>query len=139
APLSVALHLEDDVDIARGDVIVAADAVPALADRVGATVAWLDEQPLTAGARFELRQGTRSVPVIVEALEARLELDTLEHEPADALEANDIGLIALHAAAPIVAVAYAANCALGGVILVDPGTNRTVGVVMLGGAAVPAA
>jgi len=118
---------------------VAADAVPALADRVGATVAWLDEQPLTAGARFELRQGTRSVPVIVEALEARLELDTLEHEPADALEANDIGLIALHAAAPIVAEAHAANRALGGVILVDPGTNRTVGVVMLGGAAVPAA
>ena len=139
APLSVAVHLEDDVDVARGDVIVAADAAPALADRVEATVAWLDEQPLAAGARLELRQGTRTVPVIVEALQARLELDTLEHEPADALEANDIGLIALHAAAPVVAEAYADNRALGGVILIDPGTNRTVGVVMLRGATVPAA
>jgi sulfate adenylyltransferase subunit 1 len=131
APLSVTLHLEDDVDVARGDVLAPAASAPPLDDRVSATVAWLNEQPLRFGARLELRQGTRSVPVIVETLHGRLELDTMEQVPAEILEVNDIGTVTLFAAAPLVIDAYADNRALGGLVLIDPGTHRTVAAVMI--------
>ncbi len=135
APLSVTVHLEDDVDVARGDTLVGVDSAPPLSSRVEATVAWLDETPLVPGARMEFRQGTRYVPVIVDSLEARLDLGTLRHEPASALEVNDIGVVSLHTAAPVVAEAYSSNRARGAAILVDSATNRTVGVVILTGTA----
>jgi sulfate adenylyltransferase subunit 1 len=131
APLSVTLHLDDDVDVARGDVIAAVEGAPVVASRCSATVAWLDEQPLRAPARFEAKAGTRTVPVMVERLVERLDLDAMEPAPAEALEANDIGVVELLAASPLVLDPYAANRALGSLVLVDPATNRTVAAVMV--------
>ena len=56
APLSVTLHFEDDVDVSRGDTIAHADDAPVAAARFTATVAWLDEQPLTVPAGRPLEQ-----------------------------------------------------------------------------------
>jgi sulfate adenylyltransferase subunit 1 (EFTu-like GTPase family) len=82
-------------------------------------------------ARLEARQGARTVPVIVDELQERLELDTMEHVPADVLEANDLGIITLHAAQPLVLEPYAENRAMGSMVLIDPATNRTVAAVMV--------
>ncbi len=131
APLSVTLHLETDIDVSRGDVIALASAPPQVASRLRATVAWLDEQPLTVPARLEARQGARTVPVIVEELHERLELDTMEHIPADVLETNDLGIITLRAAQPMVLEPYGENRAMGSMVLIDPATNRTVAAVMV--------
>jgi pyruvate/2-oxoglutarate dehydrogenase complex dihydrolipoamide acyltransferase (E2) component len=131
APLSVTLHLEDDIDVSRGDVIALAAAPPQVATRLRATVAWLDEQPLTVPARLEARQGARTVPVIVEELQERLELDTMEHVPAETLEANDLGIITLLSAQPLVLEPYRENRAMGSMVLIDPATNRTVAAVMV--------
>jgi sulfate adenylyltransferase subunit 1 (EFTu-like GTPase family) len=131
APLSVTLHLETDIDVSRGDVIALAATPPQVATRLRATVAWLDEQPLRVPARLEARQGARTVPVIVDELQERLELDTMEHVPADVLEANDLGIITLHAAQPLVLEPYAENRAMGSMVLIDPATNRTVAAVMV--------
>ena len=131
APLSVTLHLEDDIDVSRGDVLAPAAAAPTAASRCTATVAWLDEQPLTVPARLEAKAGTRTVPVIVEELVERLDLDTMSHGPATALEANDIGVVQLHVASPLVLEPYQDNRALGSLILIDPATNRTVAAVMV--------
>jgi sulfate adenylyltransferase subunit 1 len=136
APLSVTVHLADDVDVARGDVLALAVSAPPVGDRLDVTLAWLDEQPLTTPARLEVRQGTRSVPVIVEALHGRLELDTMEQVPAEVLEVNDIGAATLRAATPLVIDAYTDNRAFGGLVLIDPGTNRTVAAVMVDAAVV---
>ncbi len=133
APLSVTLHLEDDLDVARGDVIAAVEGAPQAASRCTATIAWLDEKPLTMPGRFDAKQGTRTVPVMVEALRERLELDTMERVPAETLEANDIGVVDLLAASPLVLEPYAENRALGSLILIDPATNRTVAAVMVSG------
>ena len=131
APLSVTLHLEDDIDVSRGDVIALAAEPPLVATRFRATVAWLDEQPLTIPARLEARQGTRTVPVIVEELHERLELDTMEQVPADMLETNDLGVVSILAAQPLVLETYADNRAMGSLVLIDPATNRSVAAVMV--------
>ena len=131
APLSVTLHLEGDIDVARGDVIAAVIGPPQTATRFRATVAWLDEQPLTIPARLEARQGARTVPVIVEELNERLELNTMRRVAADALEVNDIGVISVLAASPLVVEPYAVNRAMGSFVLIDPATNRTVAAAMV--------
>ena len=131
APLSVTLHLEDDVDVSRGDTIAHVDSAPVAAARFTATVAWLDEQPLTVPARLEAKAGTRSVPVIVEELVERLDLETMEAVPADVLEANDIGAVAILAASPLVLEPYGENRAMGSLVLIDPATNRTVAAAMV--------
>ena len=131
APLSVALHLSTDVDVSRGDVIAPATDQPVVATRVKATIAWLDENPLTTPARLEVRQSSRLVPAIVETLHERLQLDTMEHEPADALEVNDLGIATILLAQPLVVEPYAQNREMGAMVLVDPSTNRTVAAVMV--------
>ena len=131
APLSVTLHLEDDVDVSRGDTIAHVTGAPVAAARFTATVAWLDEQPLTVPARLEAKAGARSVPVIVEELVERLDLETMEAVPADTLEANDIGAVAILAASPLVLEPYGENRAMGSLVLIDPATNRTVAAAMV--------
>ena len=131
APLSVTLHLEDDVDVARGDVISTVTNAPQVATRFRATVAWLDDQPLTAPMRLEARQGARTVPVIVEELHERLELDTMLQVAADQLDVNDIGIVNVLAASPMVIEPYAISRGMGSLVLIDPATNRTVAAVMV--------
>ncbi|MBL6633059.1 MAG: 50S ribosome-binding GTPase [Thermoleophilia bacterium] len=131
APLSVALHLATDIDVSRGDVMAPVADPPQVATRVKVTIAWLDEAPLTAPARLEVRQSARLVPAIVEQLHERLDLDAMKHEQADALEANDLGIATLLLAQPLVVQPYAANREMGSMVLVDPGSNRTVGAVMV--------
>ena len=104
---------------------------PQVATRVKVTIAWLDEAPLSAPARLEVRQSARLVPAIVEELHERLDLDAMKHEQADALEANDLGIATLLLAQPLVVQPYAANREMGSMVLVDPGSNRTVGAVMV--------
>jgi sulfate adenylyltransferase subunit 1 len=131
APLSVALHLATDVDVARGDVIAPVGDRPSVATRVKATIAWLDDNPLSAPARLEVRQSARLVPAIIEEMHERLELDTMEHVPADALEVNDLGIATILLAQPLVVEPYAQNREMGSLVLVDPSSNRTVGAVMV--------
>ena len=131
APLSVALHLATDIDVSRGDVIAPVDDPPQVAARVRATIAWLDEAPLTAPSRLEVRQSARLVPAIVEELHERLDLDAMRNEQADALEANDLGIATLLLAQPLAVQPYAVNREMGSMVLVDPGSNRTVGAVMV--------
>ena len=131
APLSVTLHLEDDVDVARGDVISTEANAPQVATRFRATVAWLDDRPLTAPMRLEARQGARTVPVIVEELHERLELDTMLQVAADQLDVNDIGIVTVLAASPMVIEPYAISRGMGSLVLIDPATNRTVAAVMV--------
>lgn len=131
APLSVTLHLEDDLDVSRGDVVAPVANAPAVTSRFTATIAWLDEAPLTAPARLEARQSNRLVPVIVEALHERLDLDTMDHVATEALAVNDLGIATILAAQPMALEAYRANREMGSMVLVDPGSNRTVAAVMV--------
>jgi sulfate adenylyltransferase subunit 1 (EFTu-like GTPase family) len=126
APLSVTLELENELDIARGDVIALASAPPRLARRVVANVVWMNEHALTPGATWLLQQGPRTVPARVTRIVHRWDVEKLEPAQAAALHLNDIGRVEIETAEPMVFDSYRENRATGGFILIDPITNLTM-------------
>lgn len=128
---SVAVELADDIDVARGDVLVAADDAPQLARQVQAHVAWLSERPLHERDRVLVKHGTRTVQAIVTSIDGHLDLDDLSTVPAGELELNDIGRISLKLAEPLPVDDYSRSHADGAFLLVDPADGWTLGAGMV--------
>jgi bifunctional enzyme CysN/CysC len=128
---SVTVTLADEVDASRGDVIVAADQPPEVADQFEATIVWMHEKPMLQGRSYRLKIGTRTVMATVAPLKYKLNVNTLEHVAARKLELNDIGICGLELDQPIVFEPYTQNRELGGFILIDRLTNTTVGAGMI--------
>ncbi len=133
APQSVTLRLADEVDVSRGDLIAAADAVPRPSDDLDGMVAWLHERPLRPGQRVLVKHTTRVVPGIVRDLHGRLDLDTLAPAPAETLDLNDIGRVRVRLAAPIAGEEYAVSRRTGSFLLVDPQSGATLAAGMIRG------
>jgi sulfate adenylyltransferase large subunit len=131
APLSVSVRLEDEVDLARGELIAAAEDAPAPVRELNATVCWLGDRPAGARDRFLLKHGTRSVPARLEAIEGRIDFGSLEWPAADELRLNDIAHVRLRLGGEIAPDAYARCHATGAFILVDESTNDTVAAGMI--------
>jgi sulfate adenylyltransferase subunit 1 len=130
---SVAVRLADDIDIARGDVLAAADAPPRVTTELDATLCWLADGPLRAGARLLLKHGARTTPVVVGALGARLDIDTVTWADApEQLAINDIARVALRTADPLPVDDYADIRATGGFLLIDPPTGNTLAAGLVG-------
>lgn len=127
---SVMVHLDRDVDLARGDVLVEADALPHPVKALSADVAWLDTEPLSAARRYQLRQATRETQARLEVVD-RLDLQALIRVPADGLSMNEIGRVALRLAAPVLPDPYLDKPATGAFILIDEVTNQTVAAGMI--------
>ena len=124
---SVTVVLDRQIDLARGDLLSHPHDAPTVSRRLGARLTWLDQEPLAAGGRYWLKHTTQTVRATVEALESRLDLDTLsEDRAADTLEFNDLGGVRLALARPVVADLYAANRATGSFVLIDEASHRTV-------------
>ncbi len=128
---AITLVLADEVDVSRGDVIVAADARPDVADQFEATVIWMSEQPMLPGRSYLLKSATQTVAATVAPLKYKVNVNTLEHTAAKRLELNDIGVCGLELAKPVVFEPYRENRELGGFILIDRLTNATVGAGLL--------
>jgi sulfate adenylyltransferase subunit 1 len=129
---SVTILLADDIDISRGDMIVAADAEPRVTSEIDATLCWLAEKPLRAGARLLLKHGTRTTQVIVGAPECRIDTDTLTEVEAETLELNDIGRVTLRTADALPVDDYADVRATGSFLLIDPPTGNTLAAGLVG-------
>ena len=128
---SVTLTLADEIDCARGDVIVAAADPPVVADRFEASIVWLDADPLVPGRTYSLKLATQSVGATLAAPKYELNVNTMEHLAARTLELNAIGVAELATDRPIVFAPYAEDKALGGFILIDRATNATVACGMI--------
>jgi len=129
---SVIVQLEDDVDISRGDVIVGHDQVPQVSQELEAVVAWMDTRPLTPGARYKLQLNSTVLPAIVKELVHRVDVHTLAQQPSpDALQLNEIALVRIKTATPLVFDAYDTLRGNGGAILIDETSHVTVGAVLL--------
>jgi sulfate adenylyltransferase subunit 1 len=129
---SVTVRLSDDIDVARGDVIVAmGEPAPILTRELNATVCWLTDTPLRAGARLQLRHTTRDVLAIIDEVSSRLDIDTVRPVAADTLDLNDIGAVRIRLAEPIIADPYAVNRGTGAFLLVDAATGSTVAAGMI--------
>ena len=127
AGLSVTVALADDVDVSRGDVLCAADAPPLVTQDIEALVCWLIDRPLTPGSKYALKHTTKWAKAMVRELHDRLDVNSLDHEPAEQLGLNDIGRVTLRVTSPLAVDPYRENRATGSFILVDEATNATAG------------
>ncbi|NNC11362.1 sulfate adenylyltransferase [Planctomonas sp. JC2975] len=135
ASQSVALRLSDDVDAARGSVIVAAGEEPELVSELTASLFWLDPRPLQPGSRVLVKYGTATVQALVTTIDGRRDLETLELEPADRLQINDIGTARLKLAAALPLLAYSEHRRAGAFVVIQPqdGATLAAGIVSRAG------
>jgi sulfate adenylyltransferase large subunit len=132
APRSVAVALEDELDVGRGDLLARPAEAPAPVRELEATVCWFGDAPARPGARYAVKHTTRTVPARLEAIEHRLDVTTLAREPATELELNAIGRVRLRLGAELMPDPYGQVRATGAFIIVDEATNDTVGAGMAG-------
>ena len=132
---SVTLTLADEIDCSRGDVLAAADDPPQVADQFEATILWLDDEPMHVGRGYWLKLGTQTVSATVQHPKYEINVNDVggsgEHLAAKTLELNAIGVTELATDRPIVFEPYATSRTLGGFILIDKLTDRTVAGGML--------
>ncbi|NBB13878.1 sulfate adenylyltransferase subunit CysN [Caulobacter sp. SLTY] len=128
---SVTLTMTDEIDISRGDVIAAADDPVAVADQFEATLVWMDDEAMLPGRPYLIKIGTQTVQATITEPKYRVNVNTLEHTAAKKLDLNEIGVCNLSVGKPIPFAPYAENRDLGGFILIDRLSNRTVGAGML--------
>jgi len=128
---AVTLTLADEIDIARGDVLAAADSRPEVVDQFAAHVLWMAEEPMLPGRSYLMRIGTKFVPARVTSLKHKVEVNALEHIAAKTLGLNDIGLCNVATATPVAFDPYCENRATGSFILIDRFTNATAGAGMI--------
>jgi bifunctional enzyme CysN/CysC/sulfate adenylyltransferase subunit 1 len=131
-PQSVTLVLEHDIDISRGDTILGMDSLPGFGSDLRAQVCWMHARTLQPGKKFFLKHTTQTVQAIVTSLDSRMDIHTFEPElsPVE-LGVNEVGEIRLKTARPLTYDGYSENRLTGSFILIEQGTNATVGAGML--------
>ena len=131
-PQSVTLVLAHDIDISRGSTIIGLENLPGSSTELHANVCWMHQRPLQRGKKYFLKHTSNTVQAVVSEIEHRINITTLEPQAAPTeLGLNDIGEILLRTAKPIVYDGYATNRLTGSFILIEQGTNATVGAGML--------
>ena len=132
APQSAILHLADDIDISRGDVIVLKENRPKVANELDVLLCWMDSKPLVPGNKYTLQINSRVVRAIVKEIEYKLDVNTLEKEPAPGKAGlNDILKAKIITASPIPYDSYKKLRVNGGAILIDETSHVTVGACMI--------
>ncbi|NLA90007.1 MAG: sulfate adenylyltransferase [Alcaligenaceae bacterium] len=126
------ITLDDEIDISRGDTIVAAENDIQSSRDISAHLAWIDERPLNPKRRYWLKHGHQSVYAKIKTLNYRLNIDSLSHEEQiEHLAMNDIALAQLSLQQAITATPYADNHLSGAFILIDEASNNTVAAGMI--------
>ena len=133
-PMSVTVHLADDLDVSRGDMICRPGNRPTVSQSFDARVCWLGERPLQPRARYAIKHTTRNARAVVESIAYRLDIQTGHRDTgAQQLAANDIGRISLKTTAPIMHDPYHRSRTTGAFILMDEASNATVAAGMIVG------
>jgi sulfate adenylyltransferase subunit 1 len=129
---SVTIRLEDDVDVSRGDLLADPASAPIAARELVANVCWMTEKPVEERARVLVKQTTRTVPARIDEILSAVDIESFADRPSPGrLELNDLGVVRLRLAEPLIVDPYARNRATGAFILVDEATNDTVGAGMV--------
>ena len=132
APLSIAVRLEDQLDVARGAMIARAGEPPRSGREIDATLCWLGEAHSVPRGRYLLKHTTATVRAVLDTIHHTLEVEQLTERPdADSLSRNEIGRVTLRTSAELFFDRYADNRTTGSFILIDEATNETVGAGMI--------
>ena len=132
APQSVVLHLRDDIDVSRGDVIVKQESLPSVENELDVLLCWMGNKPLKSGNRYLLQINSRVVKAVVKDIEYKLDVNSLLKEPApEQAQLNDIVKVKIKTASPVTYDSYKKLRVNGGAILIDETSNVTVGACMI--------
>jgi sulfate adenylyltransferase subunit 1 len=133
APMSVAVQLEDEIDLSRGDMLVSPENGPRVSKRFRAMVVWLHETPLQVGRTYLVKHTARQTKIRALQVRHRVNVNTLEQEQVTQLNVNDIASVEFEAHVPLFFDPYVSNRATGSFILIDAISNATVGAGMIQG------
>ncbi len=131
SPLSTQLVLADEIDVARGDVIAAAEAPPEVADQFEATIVWMHGEPLLRGRSYLIKLGGSTATATISPIRYRVDVNSLEHIAAERLELNEIGVCELELDRAVAFEPYSTDRTLGGFLIIDRLTLATVGAGMI--------
>ncbi|MBJ3813788.1 sulfate adenylyltransferase subunit CysN [Shimwellia pseudoproteus] len=128
---AVTLVLADEIDISRGDLLVAAETVLPAAQRAAVNLVWMAEQALVPGQSYDIKIAGKKTRARVDAIRYQVDINTLAQRQTDTLPLNGIGLVELTFDEPLVIDPYQDNPVTGGLIFIDRLTNVTVGAGMV--------
>ena len=130
-PMAVALTLEDEVDVSRGDMLVSPNNAPHVTHDFDTVLVWMHDEELVVGKEYLLKCGTNVVPARVNEVKYRFDVNTLHRLDADTLNANDIGRVSISASRPIAFDSYTRNRGTGALVLIDRVSNSTMAAGMI--------
>jgi sulfate adenylyltransferase subunit 1 len=129
---AVIMHLEDDIDISRGDVLVKKDHQPLLGQDLEVLLCWMDNKPLKPGNKYLIQHNSRRLKAVVKEIEYRLDVNSLEKvEGIESVGLNEIVRAKIKTASPLAYDLYQDLQVNGGLILIDETSNLTVGACMI--------
>lgn len=132
APMSVVLTLEDEIDISRGDMIVRKNNIPEQSQDVEAMVCWFNEKPMQPNGKYSIKHTTKDVRSMVKEIKYKMDINTLHRNEDDKqVKMNDIARVSIRTTAPLFFDKYHRNRYTGSFILIDEGSNETVGAGMI--------
>ena len=128
---SAGIVLDREVDVSRGDWILAAEGAPEGERLLNTTIAWMDDEPLVPGRVYWALHGHRWVKAKVQRVVHRLNVNTLAEEEATELAPNAIGHVTLALQEPLVTLPFTQSRILGALVLVDTASHKTSGAVLV--------
>jgi bifunctional enzyme CysN/CysC len=128
---AITITLADDIDVARGDLLVSPPSRPEVSDQFAAHIIWMSENALMPGRSYLARIGTRTTPITVTGIKYKIDVNTREHLAAHTLGLNDIAFCNLSTGVAVAFDPYDQNRSTGSFILIDRFTNHTVGAGMI--------
>ena len=129
---AVILHLEDDIDISRGDVLVKKEHPPLIGQDLEVLLCWMDNKPLKPGNKYLIQHNSRRIKSVVKKIEYRLDVNSLEKvEGIESVGLNEIVRAKIKTASPLAYDLYKDLRVNGGLILIDETSNVTVGACMI--------
>jgi sulfate adenylyltransferase subunit 1 len=129
--MSVTLHLKDEIDISRGDILVNSNSQPIVAQRIEADLCWMDTRPLDVSQTYLVQHNTKVTRCRINEIVHKININTLEKQYDEDFRLNDIGRVIIKTADALAFDPYDVNKANGGAIIIDSRTNVTVGALML--------
>ncbi|WP_026904448.1 sulfate adenylyltransferase subunit CysN [Pedobacter glucosidilyticus] len=128
---SITMHLEDEIDISRGDMISEAERQPIVSNLIEADICWMDTRELDISATYFIQHNSKLTRCKIQEILYKVNINTLEKVNADAFGLNDIGRVEIKTADELAFDPYETNKRNGGAIIIDSRTNVTVGALML--------
>ena len=132
APMSVAIELEDDIDVGRGDMIVRTNNKPEALQDIEVMICWLNNNPAKPRAKYTIRHTTNEQKAMIKEIIHKIDINTLERNLDDTvLNMNDICKVKIRTTQPLMVDTYRGNRQTGSIILVDEDTHETVAAGMI--------